>query len=129
MVHLADRERLHESLTGEGYKIEDDTPDSEMIYARGEPKLDLLFIVERDGQIVSPGWEHWPWPADSVLFKPYETPPPMEGAQLPLLDQSNGPVSALRDCRRGSVPVLGRLRSDLAEGTTVSIHKPVACSG
>lgn len=67
VVDHADREELHALLLHAGFKVvEDSEPDAEMIYQRDNFKVDLSFIVELDdGTVVSPGWEHWPWPPGS----------------------------------------------------------------
>lgn len=72
VVHHSDRAELHTLLTDVGFEVIDDSePDAEMIYQRGELKVDLSFIVVlEDGTIISPGWEHWPWPADSFPSVP-----------------------------------------------------------
>jgi hypothetical protein len=64
VVHLADKDKLYALLLDVGFNVIDDSdPDAEMIYQRGNFKVDLSFIVELDnGTVVSPGWEHWPWP-------------------------------------------------------------------
>lgn len=86
VVHLADGQRLHEALTSEEYVVADDSnPDSEMIYTRGELKLDLSFIVDRGNRIVSPGWEHWPWPRDSFLSEPLQ----LQGVSCRVISASN----------------------------------------
>ena len=67
VVNHADKNELHALLVDSGFKIVDDSePDAEMIYQRGNFKVDLSFIVELDdGTVVSPGWEYWPWPPGS----------------------------------------------------------------
>lgn len=67
VVHHADKEELHSLLLNAGFTVlEDSEPDAEMIYQRDDFKVDLSFIVESDdGTVVSPGWEHWPWPPGS----------------------------------------------------------------
>lgn len=67
VVHHADKNKLHSLLLDVGFNVIDDSdPDAEMIYQRGNFKVDLSFIVELDnGTVVSPGWEHWPWPPSS----------------------------------------------------------------
>lgn len=72
VVHHSDQAELHTLLTDVGFEVVDDSePDAEMIYQRDELKVDLSFVAElEDGTIVSPGWEDWPWPADSFPSVP-----------------------------------------------------------
>lgn len=67
VVYHSDRKRTHRGLTAEGFVVlNEDDPDAEMIYRRGDLKVDVTFIRRRDdGTTVTPGWELWPWPADS----------------------------------------------------------------
>ncbi len=67
VVYHSDKERIHQALIASGFAVTDDTdPDAEMIHMRDGLKVDLSFItVQPDGTTVTPGWEYWPWPADS----------------------------------------------------------------
>jgi hypothetical protein len=68
VVDHADKEELHALLLDAEFKVvEDSEPDAEMTYQRDNFKVDLSFVVELDdGTVVSPGWEHWPWPPGSL---------------------------------------------------------------
>lgn len=67
VVQHADKKEVHDLLLDAEFKVVDNSePDAEMIYQRGNFRVDLSFIVELDdGTVVSPGWEHWPWPPSS----------------------------------------------------------------